>query len=345
MSKYYSEQIEKNTKYRQDYLDGLSAFLEQEKEKIACKREVFISAKQYRDDPEKYRKALVEMLGFPLNSKREEAKLLNKKFVSTDGNVNIYRMQFLVFDTLKFYGIYFEQTENKSQKPFVVGFHGGDGSPELVASIHNNSGNYNHLVRRITDLGASVFAPQLVLWHVPTYGNVFDRSHIDGKLRQLGGSITALELNIIRGCLDYFIKEEKMNADKLGSAGLSYGGMYAGYLAAIDERIKACYSCSWLNDSFIHSWCDWSYYKAQYNFTAVETFALISPRPLVIAMGDKDELFDYKKTIQACEQLQPYYTILNKKKNLKVIIFDGVHEMEKEDEGLVWFYKQLCRTL
>jgi hypothetical protein len=73
--------------------------------------------------------------------------------------------------------------------------------------------------------------------------------------------------------------------------------MYALHLTAIDERIKACYSCSWVSDGYSVSWPDWSYFNAQNTFTSVETVGLIAPRSLVVAMGDKDELFDSKKTV------------------------------------------------
>ena len=145
-------------------------------------------------------------------------------------------MTFTFFGDLKFYGIYFEQTMQPSAAPFVFGFHGGDGTPEMVSSIHFNSSNYRHLVRRMTDRGANVFAPQFLLWSVANYGNKYDRLLIDGKLKQLGGSITALELYFLQGALDYFLSQEQVNAEKIGVAGLSYGGMYALHLAARPAR-------------------------------------------------------------------------------------------------------------
>ena len=145
-------------------------------------------------------------------------------------------MTFTFFGDLKFYGIYFEQTMQPSAAPFVFGFHGGDGTPEMVSSIHFNSSNYRHLVRRMTDRGANVFAPQFLLWSVANYGNKYDRLLIDGKLKQLGGSITAMELYFLQGALDYFLSQEQVNAEKIGVAGLSYGGMYALHLAARPAR-------------------------------------------------------------------------------------------------------------
>ncbi len=98
------------------------------------------------------------MLGYPLTLNNDAALLKQKLFVATDGNVNIYRYRFEVMGIL-FYCIYFEQIENAKEKPFVIGLHGGEGTPETVGSIYENSTNYNHLVRRLTDRGCSVFCP------------------------------------------------------------------------------------------------------------------------------------------------------------------------------------------
>lgn len=340
---YYSEEIEKDTKYRQEYVEGIDAFLNLSKKKADKIRGEYITPEKYKNNPEKFRKALVEQLGYPLTTTKEMPLLKEKKFVSKDGNVNIYRMQFEFFGFLKFYGLYLEQTENSQEKPFVLGLHGGDGTPELVSSIYSDSANYNHLVRRITDKGASVFVPQLLLWKQDIYGNNYNRHDTDGKFRQLGGSITAFEVYLMQCCIDYFIKYEKINVDRIGVAGLSYGGMYAAHLAAVDTRIKVCYSCSWANDVFVVSWEDWSYKCAQKRFTTAETLALIAPRALVVAMGDKDELFDSKLMVKECEKVKPYYSIFGKDDDFKYITFNGTHESDKSDEEIDFLFDNLCK--
>ncbi len=340
MSKYYSEEIEKDTKYRAEYLQGINEVLWKQKEEQEKQRAKFISPKKYKKNPEFYRRKLIRLLGYPLTRGRE-TPVAEKTFITKDKNVNIYRMQFCFFGTLKFYGMYFKQCENRVEAPFIFGFHGGSGTPELVSSIHLDSGNYNHLVRRMTDKGANVFAPQFLLWGAETYGNKYERLHIDGKLRQLGGSITAMELYFLQCVLDYFIEKEEINANKIGVAGLSYGGMYAIHFSAVEPRVKVCYSCSWVNNSFIHSWADWSYYNAQKQFSTAETMALISPRSLIVAMGDKDELFDFNLTIEEYEKAKLYYREWGYEDNLRCIVFDGMHETDKSDIELDFLFRKL----
>ena len=340
---YYSEPKEKNTRYRTEYEESVANFLRNEKLVARKERENFISPKLYKENTEKYRELLIKQLGFPLQCKKECPKLLEKTFVVCDKNVNIYRMQFIFSNGIKGYGIYFEQLENSKNTPFIIAFHGGGGTSEMVSSIHDNSANYHHLVRRMTDRGANVFVPQLLLWRKESYGGEYERAHVDGKLRQLGGSITALELFLVQGYLDYFIQEEVVNEDKLGVAGLSYGGMYAVHLAAIETRIKACYSCSWVCDGFTYSWADWSYKDAQYFFSVAETAALIAPRALSVAMGNKDELFDSNLTQQECSKVKEFFSVFDAEEKFQVVIFDGIHELDKGEQELDFLFSQLVK--
>ena len=129
--------------------------------------------------------------------------------------------------------------------------------------------------------------------------------------------------------------------DKIGVCGMSYGGMYAVHLAAIDTRIKACYSCSWVCDGFVNSWADWSYKNAQNTFSVAETAGLIAPRALVVAMGDKDELFDSKSTEKECQRIQKFYEAFGSEDNFTLTIFNGVHEFDKGETGLNFFFERL----
>ncbi|MBQ8295122.1 MAG: dienelactone hydrolase family protein [Clostridia bacterium] len=332
--KYYTEEVVRFSPWREEYQQSIGEYLESEKEKAEGKRSQFISPEAYKADMGGYRKKLIDMLGYPLNGKRETPELLKKEFVAQDGNVNIYRMQLLFFGKLKFYGIYFEQIKDKESAPFCIVQHGGGDSAEVISSMYGPNETYQDLTRRITDRGANAFAPQLLLWRDDPYGSTHDRLATDGKLRQIGGSITALELYLMRGSIDYFVENEGINAERLGVAGLSYGGMYALHLAAVDDRIKACYSCSWVNDCYIHSREDWSYFNAQNTFTVAETAAMIAPRPLVVGMGDKDNLFNLAVTEKECDRIEKYYAAFGATDRFKRDFFDGYHQVDPADDSI-----------
>lgn len=343
--KYYSEELEKDARYRQEYEESLVSFLEDERKAAAKRRLLYAHTNNYKAHQELYRQDFIKMLGFPLDREREIPTLKEQALVAKDENVNIYRMQFCFWGKIQVYAMYFEQQDMNAGTPFVVGLHGGDGTPELVSSIHMNSANYNHMVRRMTDKGANVLVPQLLLWNKENYGGSYDRILIDGKMRQLGGSITALEIYFLRGLIDYFISKQKVNLDKIGVCGMSYGGMYALHLAAVDTRIKACYSCSWVCDGFTYSWADWSYKDAQNTFSVAETAGLIAPRALVVAMGDKDELFDCDLTRLECERIQEFYNAFQSNDHFMFEIFHGVHEFDKENNGFDFFFSKIQEGL
>lgn len=336
--KYYSENIEKNTKYRQSYKESIDKFLEKEKQNADIKRSLFINPDLCYKNQKYYRKKLIELLGFPLNKKNLKGISVQTIFVAEDGNVDIYRKVFSI-DGIEFYGIYFKQKEDFSKKPFALCFHGGWGTPETISSIYDDSRNYNHLARRLTDKGFSVFCPQLLLWNIDKYGNKYDRQEIDSKLRQLGGSITALELWLIKNTLNYFIKNEQINKDEMYSIGLSYGGMYALNYSAIDERIKGCYASSQFNDRFKYSWSDWSYKNALNQISDAEVASLVCPRKLCISLGNKDEVFNYEYAKKGLEEVKKYYSKFNANDNYLIDIFDGTHETSKNNNCIDFLLK------
>ena len=339
MKQYYSEELRKDTPERAEFLSGIETFLQSERKKAMEKREKFISPESYKKNSEEYRGKFIDMLGFPLREKREIVSV-EKSFVAHDGNVDIYRMTFFFANGLRYYGLYFRQTEDMEEKPFVFGLHGGAGTPELVSGLHFNSSNYNHLVRRLTDRGASVFAPQLLLWKIEDYGNKYDRLETDGRLRQLGGTITALEVYLMQGALDYFIEKERVNENKIGVAGMSYGGMYALHFAAVDTRVKACYSSSFICDVFQWVKDDWSYYNAQSTFAIAETAGLIAPRRLIVTMGVNDSYYVHGADSEG-ERIVPYYQVFDRLDDFKYMTFEGVHEVDKSDEELNFLLKGL----
>ena len=338
---YYSEEIVKNTKEREEYREGVDRFLDETIKRVNAAREEYVTPKSLLENQEFFRGEFIKTLGFPLTEKTPLPKLIRKDFVTADGNVNIYRMQFEYFGYLKTYGIYFEQKEKPEDAPFVISLHGGAGTPELVSSIYNNSANYNHQTRRVTDRGANVFAPQLLLWHKETYGNEYNRDYMDGKLRMMGGSMTAFEIHLLMGAISYFIENENINADRIGAIGLSYGGMYTQYLAAVDTRIKATYASSYFNDLYKNPRPDWCYHGSAFKFNCAEIAALTIPRALCVSVGDKDPMFDPADTAAAGKRAAEFYEAAGVKENFLCDIFDGVHELNKLDTGIDFLMKNL----
>ena len=113
------------------------------------------------------------------------------------------------------------------------------------------------------------------MWNKEIYGNdKYNRPKLDEKMRQFGGTLTALKLSLIKGCVEFFVENKLANEDWLGVIGLSYGGMFALHYAVLDRRIKVCYSSSCVSDLFKTFFLDWSCQGAQHHFSTAEVGAL-----------------------------------------------------------------------
>lgn len=339
--KYYSEEIIRDAPYRLEYRDTITAFLEKENEKRKTQRRAFFNPVDYRNNPERFKQLYLDTVGFPLNADCDEkVELLQKKFVVKDGNVNIYRMQFSLMG-IKFYGLYFEQTENPEEAPFVFGLHGGEGTPETIGSIYDNSANYDHLIRRLTDRGCSVFSPQFLLWNIEQYGALYNRTDVNNKLRMMGGSITALETFLMSKTLDWFLVNERVNKTRIGVTGLSYGGQFSMDLAAYDERIKVCCSHCFFSDRFVYSEGDWSYHNSLNTVCDAEKAAIICPRALCITIGKDDYIFDSCCSLEEGAYAKSFYNEFGVPDKYDFYVFEGNHETDKSDRWVDFLMKYI----
>ncbi|MBQ3817454.1 MAG: dienelactone hydrolase family protein [Clostridia bacterium] len=323
----YNETEAYGNGYRVTYLKGIEKLIEERKKDCLKKRIKF--GEEIAEDREEYRKKYFDMLGWPLNEEKKPILSVRQNKIFENDTCEYIRMQFELFEGYFFYGILLK---HKSQKalPLVISQHGGLGTPEFCSSFFESS-NYNDMSLRILNGGVNVFAPQTLLWQKERFGPENRRVEIDNSLKQLGGSIAALEIYSIIRCIDYF-EEQDFCDGQFGMAGLSYGGFYTLYTAAAEPRIKAALACSHFNDRTKYNWHDKVWFKSGENFLDAQVAALVCPRFLRIEVGDNDELFDASSAKEEYEILKSYYS--SAPENLQFNIFKGVHEFCPEDDGI-----------
>jgi hypothetical protein len=224
--------------------------------------------------------------------------------------------------------------------PFAISQHGGDGTPEYCSGLTGSS-NYNNMTRGVLEKGIAVFAPQLLTWDTGSFGPNHNRDTIDRRLKQTGGSLSALELYRIIRSLDYFAAHKDIDRERMGMIGLSYGGFYTLYAAALDTRLKAAVSSCFFNNRYVYDFGDWVLYNAANKFMDAEVGALVCPRQLYIEVGKKDELFDVKYAGTEAGKLQAVYDKLNISDSFCYKEFEGCHELDKSGDGIDF----LCRHL
>ncbi len=235
------------------------------------------------------------------------------------------------------YGVFFQQ-KCDMPLPVVIAQHGGLGTPEMVSSFFD-SDNYHDMARRILAQGVHVFCSQLLLWDTKRFsgGGADMRNAFDSHLKQVGSSITALEIDGLQKCIDYLCRQSCVDAERIGMAGLSYGGFFTLHTAALDKRIKAAMcSCSF-NDRIRYNWLDWVWQNSANIFLDAEIAALVCPRKLWIQVTGKDHLFALDTAEREFARLQSFCNW----EGLHFEVIPGDHEFGQLDDGIALVVKAL----
>ncbi len=334
----YREERDVTKAVKQSYTDGLLALIHTRQAEAERKRADY--SKDIFTDPERYRRELREMLGWPLTEHFDGVPTAESVKLSEENGCEIYRMRFEILDNVWMSGLFFKKGNKK--RPLVMVSHGGLATPELISGFYGSTENYNEMLERVLRYEVHAFAPQLLLWS-EAYGVPYERKNIDAALKRVGSSITAVELHGLSRILDWF--EAKDYVKNFGMVGLSYGGFYTLYETATDTRIRSAVSCSFFNDRNEVHWTDWLWEKAAYRFNDAEIAALCYPRRLCIEMGAKDELFDSRFTERSfrtlCEAAEQQGVGTDW---LDLIVFDGKHEFCRDDAPLARLVTDLTET-
>jgi len=230
--------------------------------------------------------------------------------VGEDGVANYFRCYVRVTPQMDTYGLYIVPKKAVRPAPLVIAMHGGGGFPEL-ATFQGGS-NYHDLVRGAVSEGYVVFAPLAVMYPyrdrdhgTPIPEDV--REQLDGKLKLHGLRLMGVEVAKISRALDVLLARPEIDPGRVAMIGLSYGGFYTLYTAALDDRIGvAVASCSFRD----RGPSDPAVAK-RIEETAIlhsrELVELISPRPLQVQDGIKDEIFPIEDVRRAVAASRAFY--------------------------------------
>jgi hypothetical protein len=122
--------------------------------------------------------------------------------------------------------------------------------------------------------------------------------------------------------------------------GLSYGGLYTQYTAALDTRIRAAVSSCFFNSRWLYPKEDWNFFNILNEFADPEVCALICPRALWIEVGSKDELFGVEGARVEASRTRHHWEKLGLAERFVYREFDGGYEFNGEGA-----YEFLCRYL
>ena len=339
MENLYREREDYGNGYRKTYQSGIEGLLKRLQDASEEKRNAL--HEMLRQDPEAFRKMVRNTLGWPLTEDRSGVPNVRKHFVAEDSLCKIYRMQVEILPEVWMYGILFLQKSDEVL-PLVISQHGGLGTPEFCSGFFDSE-NYNDMTRRILRKGVHVFCPQLYLWDDKRFSvSPRQRSKNDLELKQVGSSITAVELYGIQRCLDYFETLPNISNDGFGMIGLSYGGYFTLFMAALDQRVKAALSSCYFNDNMTRTeYTDMVWNNSANLFHDAEVAALVYPRKLWIQVADNDELFRADLAEREFKRLRTFYS--EKPEALYLEVFPGVHEFSWDDSGIDFVVDELMK--
>lgn len=326
--------------YKKEYVDGVKALIEA-RQNAAREERAAYAADIFRE-PERYRLALGRMLGWPLTEEGVRGiPAAKSELLCRAQGYELFRMRFEILPEVWLTGLFF-RLAGEGKRPLAIVQHGGLGTPELITGLHGSTGTYHDMPLRVLRTGCHVFCPQLLLWEEREKGEVCDvtynRTNLDARLKRVGSSITAVEVYGIRRILNYFEGQDFVSA--FGMVGLSYGGFYTLFTAALDTRIRAAVSCSWFNTRDAHGWSDWTWPRSAYLFDDAEVACLVYPRQLYVAIGEQDEVFGVESGRRAMDRLRGYCREVGTDW-LTLTTFTGKHEFISDDAPLFAFAKRL----
>lgn len=347
---FYKEKRDKGDIYRRAYLESVEAFLGKSNQKSAEERKNH--GEWSLTHPTEARAEFRKMLGYPLNEQFQNVPRAKKTFVAQGNGVSIYRMEIEVMEGIPFYGLLFLKDGN-TRLPLVIAQHGGEGTPELASDFYEDgSANYNRMTERILQYNVNVFAPQLLLWD-PKYFPVVSKKYpthphdqrqdFDAALKQMGGSMAALELTCLSRCIDYFEAQDYVDPARIGMIGLSYGGFYTLFLTALDTRIRSAICSCYFSSKEQSAWYDFVFPEASRKYLDAEIALLISPRKLCIESGRQDPIFTFTEAEKEISRLKAYFGG-KLPDNITYLPFDGDHEFCKDDTPIRVLVDDLYRA-
>lgn len=344
----YSESPEVGNQYRKEILTQIEELIESKREESNSRRESFFcpdfsSIKSYEADIHKYRQRFKEMLGWPLTlSCPQTVPSSREKLVAEDEIGEIYRIWIETLPGLETYGLLFLPLK-KERHILVISQHGGGGIPELCSGFFG-SANYNDMSRRVLRQGFAVFAPQLLMWR-EDFGPKADRNQIDIQLKQLGGSIAALDIWQLQRCLDFLTAREDIANEKVGMIGLSWGGFYTIITAAVETRIKAAVSSCFFNNRYKYVLSPSVWFNSGNTFLDAEIAGMICPRSLCIEVGKQDELFDVDYVLPEAQKVANFYERLGIPERFLYIEHEGGHELDRTNDSINFLSKELKKGM
>lgn len=264
-----------------------------------------------------------------------------------------YRVWFDAVPGVQSYGILLVPKRPQGRKPALICLHGHQGTPEIIAGLLSEEklgkSVYKVFGRTAAERGYVVWCPFLMGYyseeHEPKEGAAAQgRDILNKKAIITGRTLMGLEIAKLRRGVDFLQGLPEVDPRRIGIYGLSKGGHYTLYTAALEPRLKAAVVSGWFNDrtkkllaprtgpgmffiTYIH--------RDEYflpdlldRFGDAELGWMIAPRPLMIENGTKDGAVLIGDAREEFRRVEQVYRRLGLADRARFASFDGPHQID-----------------
>ena len=233
--------------------------------------------------------------------------------------------------------------ESGERRPAILACHGhGYGKDDVIGLHHGEKPrvelisdlNYDY-ARQFALRGYVVMAPDWRGFGERRAGGIGVDDHycdmlfIKGAL--LGLNLLTLNVWDARSSITYLQSRADVDADRIGCAGLSYGGLMTLFTAAVDERVRCAVVGGYLNKYGTYALGMAGFCGAQIPPGILEhgemsdVACLIAPRALLIESGTMDPFFPIEATREAAGAVRRCYEVAGVPERFDVDEFEGEH--------------------
>lgn len=143
--------------------------------------------------------------------------------------------------------------------------------------------------------------------------------------------------------LDYLCSRDDVDAERVGCAGLSGGGLRTVYLGGIDDRIR-CACCvgmmsTWrdylLNKAYTHTWMVYTpLLPKQLDYP--EILAMRAPLPTMVLNNNDDPLFTLPEMQRADRMMSEIFAKAGAADRYRCQFYPGPHKFDREMQAEAW---------
>jgi len=223
-------------------------------------------------------------------------------------------------------------------KDVLIGRPVSDDEEKYMNQFHGDYG------RRFVEAGYLCFCPD-----ARGFGERWDEYGCEQTYRNavmVGQQLQGLRVWDHLRAVEYVASRKDVDRGRIGAVGLSMGCEHAMYLAALDDRIRACVlSCCLRNlrdeiHDRVHCICSYIPDLFRY-FDWSDIACLIAPRPVLVQQGIRDQI-PMGLVEAAVEKMRNAYALSGDAEKVGPDFFDGGHEFRFEG-ALEWIDRWIGR--